>query len=68
MGRPPASLSAEAFVLAPFAREDLEDVAELVDRAAQAVAVLVTEGLAAAQNRFHRAAENAGPGGSPPAP
>jgi len=53
LGRPPAVLSAEAFVLKPFPREDWEAAASLVERAAQAVITLITGGLAAAQNRFH---------------
>ena len=53
VGRPPAVMAPEAFVLKPFPREDWEAVASLVERAAQAVAVLITAGLAAAQNQFH---------------
>ena len=66
VGRPPAGLPAEAFVLRQFAPEDLEGAAALVDRAVQAVAVLVTEGLAAAQNRFHGVPEEEGIGGPSP--
>ena len=53
VGRPPEVMAPEAFVLRPFPREDWEAVASLVERAAQAVAVLITAGLAAAQNQFH---------------
>jgi PTH1 family peptidyl-tRNA hydrolase len=55
IGRAPAGVPPEEFVLSPFSREELEEVASLVERAAQAVAALLTEGLVAAQNRFHRA-------------
>jgi len=55
IGRPPPEMAAEDFVLLPLQPEELEEVAGLVDLAAQAVKTLVTEGLAAAQNRFHRA-------------
>ncbi len=53
IGRPPAMMTSEAFVLKPFPREDWEAVASLVERAAQAVVTLITDGLAAAQNQFH---------------
>lgn len=53
IGRPPASLPAEAFVLQPLDEAQLEIMADLVERAAQAVECLITEGLATAQNRFH---------------
>ncbi len=59
IGRPLAGMPPEAFVLSPFPREDWEAVASLVERAAQAVAVLITTGLAAAQNQFHGAADSA---------
>jgi PTH1 family peptidyl-tRNA hydrolase len=53
IGRPPAFMASEDFVLKPFPREDWEAVASLVERAAQAVVALITNGLAAAQNQFH---------------
>jgi len=59
IGRPPAGMAAEAFVLAPLAGAEEEILAEAAARAAAAVEVLLTGGLAAAQNRFH--------GTSPPA-
>jgi|UniRef100_A0A7C3WJN0 PTH1 family peptidyl-tRNA hydrolase len=55
IGRPPAGMTAEAYVLQPFGPEEFQDAIALVQKAAQAVQVLVTEGLAAAQNRFHGA-------------
>jgi peptidyl-tRNA hydrolase, PTH1 family len=55
IGRPPPFLSAEDFVLRPFARQDWEAVADLVERAARAVVTLISAGLAAAQQQFHRA-------------
>uniref|UniRef100_A0A7V6A3T9 Peptidyl-tRNA hydrolase n=1 Tax=Desulfobacca acetoxidans TaxID=60893 RepID=A0A7V6A3T9_9BACT len=54
IGRPPALMNPEEFVLAPFAPEEQELAAQLVERASQAVVVLATLGLAAAQNQFHR--------------
>jgi PTH1 family peptidyl-tRNA hydrolase len=58
IGRPPAVMAAEDFVLKPFPREVWETVASLVERAAQAVVTLITSGLAAAQNQFHGTASN----------
>ena len=54
LGRSPAGMTPEDFVLRPFAKEEWEAVATLVERAAQAVVTLITDGLAAAQNQFHR--------------
>jgi PTH1 family peptidyl-tRNA hydrolase len=58
IGRPPAVMAAEDYVLKPFPREDWEAVASLVERAAQAVVILITKGLTAAQNQFHGAASD----------
>jgi PTH1 family peptidyl-tRNA hydrolase len=54
IGRPPAPMPAERYVLSHFPAEEAENVAQLIERGAQAVATLLAEGLAAAQNRFHR--------------
>lgn len=53
IGRPPPFLSSEDYVLSPFSPEEAEAIPDLVARAALAVETLITEGLAAAQNRFH---------------
>ena len=53
IGRPHEHLSTEKYVLSHFPAEDAENVGQLIERAAQAVVTLLTEGLAAAQNRFH---------------
>jgi PTH1 family peptidyl-tRNA hydrolase len=53
IGRPPPGMPPENFVLSHFPREDVETITDLVARAAEAVATLMAEGLAAAQNRFH---------------
>jgi PTH1 family peptidyl-tRNA hydrolase len=50
IGRPPPHLPTEKYVLSHFPAEDADQVTQLIERAAQAV---VTEGLAAAQTRFH---------------
>ncbi|MGO8760831.1 MAG: aminoacyl-tRNA hydrolase [Desulfobaccales bacterium] len=57
IGRPQAPLPTEKYVLSHFPAEDAEKVAQLIERAAQAVVTLMAEGLAAAQNRFHGDAE-----------
>jgi PTH1 family peptidyl-tRNA hydrolase len=53
VGRPPGEMASEDFVLQPFPREEEEIAAHLVERGAEAVITLLSEGLAAAQNRFH---------------
>jgi peptidyl-tRNA hydrolase, PTH1 family len=53
IGRPPPHLPTERYVLSHFPAEEAENVAQLIERGAQAVATLLTEGLAAAQTRFH---------------
>jgi PTH1 family peptidyl-tRNA hydrolase len=60
IGRPPAGLPAEKYVLSHFPAEDAENVAQLIERAAQAVVTLLAEGLTAAQNRFHGDPADAG--------
>jgi peptidyl-tRNA hydrolase, PTH1 family len=55
LGRPPPGILPEEYVLRAFAPEELENAAALVETAVEAVKVLVGEGLAAAQNRFHKA-------------
>jgi PTH1 family peptidyl-tRNA hydrolase len=54
IGRPPFRMPTERYVLSPFPAADAENVAEFIERTAQAVATLLADGLAAAQNRFHR--------------
>jgi PTH1 family peptidyl-tRNA hydrolase len=53
IGRPPAEIPPENYVLSHFTREEEETVAGLVERGTQAVDCLIREGLKAAQNRFH---------------
>jgi len=57
IGRPPPEMPAEKYVLSHFPAADAEQVASLIERAAQAVDCLIREGLKAAQNRFHGGAE-----------
>ncbi len=53
IGRPPAMMPTENYVLSHFPADEAENVAQLIERAAAAVDCLLKEGLAAAQNRFH---------------
>jgi len=53
IGRPPPGLPTENYVLSHFPAAEAENVAQLIERAAQAVMTLLAEGRAAAQNRFH---------------
>ncbi|WP_067796174.1 aminoacyl-tRNA hydrolase [Actinomadura formosensis] len=53
VGRPPGRMDAAAFVLRDFSAAERKDLELEVDRAADAVEALVSQGLAAAQNVFH---------------
>ncbi len=53
IGRPPGRMDAADFVLRDFAKAELKDLSFLLDDAADAVELLVTEGLERAQLRFH---------------
>jgi PTH1 family peptidyl-tRNA hydrolase len=53
IGRPPAMMPTENYVLSHFPADEAENVARLIERAAQAVDCLIREGLDVAQNRFH---------------
>jgi PTH1 family peptidyl-tRNA hydrolase len=46
-----------SYLLAPFRKAQLKQVDEVIDKAAEAVNVILTEGAAAAMNRFNRKAE-----------
>jgi PTH1 family peptidyl-tRNA hydrolase len=61
IGRPSPGMAGERYVLTPFPAEDAENVAQLIERAAQAVATVLSEGLTAAQNRFHREPSDSNP-------
>lgn len=56
IGRPPGRQDPADFVLHPIGKSLEADVAIWADRAADAVLVLVSEGLAATQDRFNRQA------------
>ena len=59
IGRPPGRMDPAAFVLRDFSAAERKELPYLLERAADAVEVLLTKGLAAAQNAFH----GGGPGG-----
>lgn len=54
VGAPPPGEDPADHVLAPFAPAEAEAVADLLERAARALATAVGEGLDAAMNRFNR--------------
>ncbi|MDY6054816.1 aminoacyl-tRNA hydrolase [Micrococcus sp.] len=53
IGRPPGRMDVADFVLRPFTKDEQQTLPLHVDRAADAVEALVSEGLEAAQQRFH---------------
>ncbi|MFC5744005.1 aminoacyl-tRNA hydrolase [Actinomadura rugatobispora] len=53
VGRPPGRMDAAAFVLKDFSAAERKELELNVERAADAVEALMTEGLEAAQNTFH---------------
>jgi PTH1 family peptidyl-tRNA hydrolase len=55
-------LAPERRILKPFTREQLVVVDEVLDRTAEAVKMILTDGVAPAMNRFNRKAEHEGPG------
>jgi PTH1 family peptidyl-tRNA hydrolase len=55
VGRPPGRMEASDYVLRPFSTAERKGVPMLVDVAADAVEAIVTEGIEAAQQRFHTA-------------
>ena len=53
IGRPPEGIDGANYVLSPFREEEREAMAAAIDRAADAVEMILAEGLAAAQQRYH---------------
>jgi PTH1 family peptidyl-tRNA hydrolase len=54
VGRPPLGVDSADYVLAPFLSEERAEVERVVDQAVLALDCLVTEGTAAAMNRFNQ--------------
>src|SRR5262245_60181901 len=63
IGRPPGRMEPAVFVLRDFSAAERKELPLLLDRAADAAEVLLTDGLAAAQNAFHGEAPR--PDGAP---
>ena len=59
IGRPPGRQEPADFVLEPFPRRDVDEVAVLVGEAADAVRSLIADGLERTQDRFNRAGPRA---------
>ena len=53
IGRPPAGADQVEYVLGTMSEEELEPASEAVERAAEAVASVLADGIAAAMNRFN---------------
>jgi len=53
IGRPPGRMEAADYVLRDFSAAERKDLAWLVDAAADAVELVVTEGLEKAQLKYH---------------
>nr|WP_182849023.1 aminoacyl-tRNA hydrolase [Actinomadura namibiensis] len=53
VGRPPGRMDAAAFVLKDFSPTERRELELNVERSADAVEAVITDGLAAAQNTFH---------------
>jgi peptidyl-tRNA hydrolase, PTH1 family len=53
IGRPPGRMDPADFVLRDFSTVERKELAFVIDRAADATAALVSQGLEAAQNTFH---------------
>ncbi len=53
VGRPPAGIDAADYVLAPFLAEEVSHVDAMIGQAVLALECLLTDGVAAAMNRFN---------------
>lgn len=60
IGRPTGRWENVDFLLSPFTKKEMEEVAVLVEDAADAVLCLVDEGLSVAQARYNRGASQGG--------
>jgi peptidyl-tRNA hydrolase, PTH1 family len=57
VGRPPGRMLAAAYVLQNFSKEEMEFLPPLLDRAADAALLFVTQGLDEAMNKYNASAE-----------
>ncbi len=53
VGRPPGRMDAAEYVLRAFSARERKDLPWLIDHAADAIEAVVTDGMEAAQQRFH---------------
>jgi PTH1 family peptidyl-tRNA hydrolase len=53
IGRPPERIPAESYVLEPFSAQERKELPLLMDQAAEAVEVIIEQGITAAMNRFN---------------
>jgi PTH1 family peptidyl-tRNA hydrolase len=53
IGRPPGRMEPADYVLQNFPRDDMQNISEILDRAADAALEFVTNGLNAAMNKFN---------------
>ena len=53
IGRPPGRMDPAAYVLQDFSKEELKDLSNILDRAADAVLAFVSDGLNSAMNKFN---------------
>ena len=58
IGRPPQGMDPADYVLTPFGEVQYSDLEQIVSRAAEALNVLVLEGLGTAMNRYQRKSGN----------
>jgi|Deesub1362A_J573_1020465.scaffolds.fasta_scaffold00311_5 PTH1 family peptidyl-tRNA hydrolase len=54
-------LSPERYVLSPFLKSERSDVERMVEEATEAVSIILTKGMAIAQNRFHKRRKDSHP-------
>jgi PTH1 family peptidyl-tRNA hydrolase len=59
IGRPPGRMDPADYVLQDFGAAEIEELSEVLDRAAQSAIVFVAEGIDAAMTKFNRAAPRA---------
>ena len=62
IGRPPGRMDPAVYVLRDFAAAERKELPLVLERAADAVEMLLADGLAAAQNAFHAGAPPGDPG------
>jgi PTH1 family peptidyl-tRNA hydrolase len=53
IGRPPERIPPESYVLEPFSAEERKDLPLLIDRACEAIEVIIEQGITTAMNRFN---------------